>query len=163
MCVLICSSHIHFLPPSFSFLLFLWETVVYCEDWTMRLLLASFLWNEWMIGCGIGVKGAKGIGEMLEINGSLMKLNLRGESLMNIHSFHSLITYAWMEYVHPCGWVICDDMLMFVVCICGLQSIRSKMKASFELQKDWRRILHWKNCYSEVCFFHFSLILLSHL
>ena len=39
-----------------------------------------------MIDCGIGVRGAKRIGEMLEINASLISVDLRGKSLLNIHS-----------------------------------------------------------------------------
>ena len=37
-----------------------------------------------MIGCGIGVRGAKRIGEMLEKNESLMKIDLGGECPLNI-------------------------------------------------------------------------------
>ena len=37
-----------------------------------------------MIGCEIGVRGAKRIGEMLEKNASLVEINLYGEFLLNI-------------------------------------------------------------------------------
>ena len=37
-----------------------------------------------MIGCGIGVRGAKRIGEMLEKNASLVEINLHGEFPLNI-------------------------------------------------------------------------------
>jgi hypothetical protein len=37
-----------------------------------------------MIGCGIGVRGAKRIGEMLEKNESLVEINLNGEFPPNI-------------------------------------------------------------------------------
>jgi hypothetical protein len=44
------------------------------------------MWNEWMKVCGIGVKGAKRIGEMLEKNESLLKLDLWGAIPLNSHS-----------------------------------------------------------------------------
>jgi hypothetical protein len=37
-----------------------------------------------MIGCGIGVRGAKRIGEMLEKNASLVEISLGGEFPLNI-------------------------------------------------------------------------------
>jgi len=37
-----------------------------------------------MIGCIIGVRGAKRIGEMLEKNASLVEINLEGEFPLNI-------------------------------------------------------------------------------
>jgi hypothetical protein len=37
-----------------------------------------------MIDCGIGVRGAKRIGEMLEKNESLMKIDLQSEFPLNI-------------------------------------------------------------------------------
>ena len=37
-----------------------------------------------MIGCGIGVRGAKRIGEMLEKNESLVEIDLGGEFPLNI-------------------------------------------------------------------------------
>ena len=43
--------------------------------------------NERTIGCQIGSKGAKRIGEMLEMNETLIHLNLGGEISLNIHSF----------------------------------------------------------------------------
>jgi hypothetical protein len=40
--------------------------------------------NEWIIGCGIRVRGAKRIGEMMEKNESLMTIDLEGEFPLNI-------------------------------------------------------------------------------
>ena len=37
-----------------------------------------------MIGCGIGVRGAKGIGEMSEKNASLVEIDVSGQFPLNI-------------------------------------------------------------------------------
>jgi hypothetical protein len=51
-----------------------------------------------MIGCGIGVRGAKRIGEMLEKNASLMTINLDGGCPLIISSSSNMFL---VEDVHP--------------------------------------------------------------
>ena len=66
-----------------------WEDVVLM--WKMHLRCLSFLssmLNTWMIGSGIGVRGAKRMGEMLEKNTSLMTID-------------------------PSGWVFTEHIVLF--------------------------------------------------
>jgi hypothetical protein len=48
--------------------------------------------NGWMIGCGIGIEGAKRIGEMLGKNTSLMKLELCCGSTEQSSHFHPFLS-----------------------------------------------------------------------
>jgi len=60
---------------------------VTCLMWRMNLLYLTFMssmWNEWMIDCGIGVRGAKRVGKMLEKNESLVEIDLGSEFPLNI-------------------------------------------------------------------------------
>jgi hypothetical protein len=91
-----------------------------------------------MIGCGMGDEAAKRIGEMLEKNGSLMKLNLCGEHSFIFHHVHMFFCLQ----IGTHGEVIESYMFTLVVCVVGLQGMGLEMKEPFELQRDWRRILH---------------------
>jgi hypothetical protein len=81
----------------------------------------SSIWNEWMIGCGIGVRGAQRTGEMLEKNASLMTINLRGEFLLNIPPPSVVIEYYLVEDGHPkrvrVHWVWDIDVVVIDVCV----------------------------------------------
>ena len=50
------------------------------------------IYIELMIGCGIRDEGAKRMGQMLEMNGTLIHLNLEGEIPLNIPSFLCSVT-----------------------------------------------------------------------
>jgi hypothetical protein len=89
-----------------------------------------------MIDCGIGVKSAKKIGEMLEKGSSLTKLNLWGENPLNIRSSSVGIKWISLAHVHPLNR---DGVLgIDIDCLCvGLQvMMRLEIKESFESQKD---------------------------
>jgi len=68
-----------------------------------------------MIGCGIRAEGAKRIGQMLEMNGTLIHLNLEGEIPLNIHSFLCSMSDNHRRGRSDLG---CDiDM---IICLCDL-------------------------------------------
>jgi hypothetical protein len=75
----------------------------------------SLIWDECVIGCGIGSEGAKRIGEMLEKNGSLMKLQLFGEIPMDSHS-HSILVTCQQMFIH--GEAIVRHELTIVLLEC---------------------------------------------
>jgi hypothetical protein len=52
-----------------------------------------------MIGCGIGVGGAKRMGEMLDKNASLKDLSLDGENPLNTFSSPAVVYYSSKEHI----------------------------------------------------------------
>jgi hypothetical protein len=50
-----------------------------------------------MIGCGMGVRGAMRIGEMLERNASLMTVDLMSECTLNLCTFTVVINAFWWQ------------------------------------------------------------------
>jgi hypothetical protein len=79
-----------------------------------------------MIECGIRVRGAKRMGEMLEKNASLMKIDLSGECPLKIPFYSLVIQHSLDENVHPkgvnvhLGWDVDGVVLCMCVVLQGL-------------------------------------------
>ena len=68
-----------------------------------------------MIGCRADDEGAKRMGQMLAINGTLIYLNLEGEIPLNIPSFLCSVTDN-----HPRGRSDLGCDIDMIICLCDL-------------------------------------------